>query len=133
MAAGAVVVAAGLLWRSGALPLAPWLKKYGGDALWALLVLLAWSALVPRWKVSGRVVAALATAFAVEFGQLWRPAWLEQVRHTRLGALALGSTFNPPDLLAYAAGIGLGGVLLWQIERRFLQSPVQAGTLDTTL
>jgi hypothetical protein len=35
------------------------------------------------------------------------------IRHTRLGHLVLGSIFNPPDLLAYAAGVGLGALLTW--------------------
>ena len=32
------VVAAGLLWRSGLIPLPHWLSNNGGDALWALMV-----------------------------------------------------------------------------------------------
>lgn len=32
------VVATGLLWRSGLIPLPQWLSNYGGDALWALMV-----------------------------------------------------------------------------------------------
>ena len=32
------VIACGLLWRSGIIPLPQWLSKYGGDALWALMV-----------------------------------------------------------------------------------------------
>jgi hypothetical protein len=33
-----VVVAVGPIWRSHLLPLSPFLRKYGGDALWAVLV-----------------------------------------------------------------------------------------------
>ncbi len=32
------VVAVGLLWRSGLIPLPDWLSNNGGDALWALMV-----------------------------------------------------------------------------------------------
>lgn len=32
------VVAAGLFWRSGLIPLPPEVSKYGGDVLWALMV-----------------------------------------------------------------------------------------------
>lgn len=33
-----LVIGAGLLWRSRFMPVPPFLTKYGGDALWALMV-----------------------------------------------------------------------------------------------
>lgn len=109
------VIAAGLASRKfpGLLP-AP-LGKYPGDALWALMVLLLCGMARPRWPV-GRVAAvALATCFAVEFSQLCQADWLDAIRRTTLGHLVLGSTFHPPDLLAYAVGVSVGAALeaLW--------------------
>ena len=42
------VVACGLLWRSGFIPLPQWLSNNGGDALWALMVFVGFGFLFPR-------------------------------------------------------------------------------------
>lgn len=113
-----LVIGAGLLWRSGLLPLPGWLVKYGGDALWALAVFLGvgW---VFRQSSTGRVaLAAVGCAWGVEFLQLYHAPWIDGIRATRLGRLVLGMTFNAPDLLAYLAGIALGA---WA-ERRLYRS-----------
>ena len=41
------LIACGLLWRSGLIPLPPVVSKYGGDALWALMVLSVWGFCYP--------------------------------------------------------------------------------------
>lgn len=109
--AAIMVVGAGLVWRSALLPLSAFLRKYGGDALWALLIFLLIRFLQPRLKVTSSAVFAFAIAVTVEVGQLCHAPWIEAIRGTRLGALILGTTFNWPDIPAYAAGI-LAGALL---------------------
>ena len=108
------VVAAGLLWRSGFIPLPPVLSKYGGDALWALMVFVGFGFLLPR--ASTFVVALLALTFSwgVEFSQLYHAPWLDAVRATLPGRLVLGNTFNWPDLPAYALGVALGAWAEWR-------------------
>lgn len=103
------VIAAGLFLRS------PWMPqgfatKYGGDALWALVVFLGWGFVLPT--ASTRLVAglAVATSAVVEFGQLYHAPWLDAVRATTLGRLVLGTTFAWGDLLAYLVGIAAGVV-----------------------
>ena len=56
--------------------------------------------------LAGLSVAAVAllVSFGVEFSQLLQYPWLDSVRGTTLGHLVLGSTFNAPDLAAYAVG-----------------------------
>ena len=90
------------------LPLSPFYFKYGGDALWAILVFLGFGLVFRR--TSSLRVALLAFGFscAVEFGQLYHAPWIDSMRATRLGALVLGVAFNWPDLFAYAVGIVLG-------------------------
>lgn len=105
------VIAAGLGWRSGANPVSPFLHKYGGDALWALLVFLGFRCLLIRAALLRVTLATLTFCFAVEFSQLYHAPWIDAIRATRLGALALGSTFNAPDLVAYAAGVAIGFLL----------------------
>lgn len=104
----AAVITTGLLWRSRLMPLPPFALKYGGDALWALMVFVGFGLLLPRR--STLLLAALAIGFstAVEFSQLYHAPWIEALRATLPGRLILGSTFNWPDLPAYALGVALG-------------------------
>ena len=108
------VVAAGLLWRSGLIPLPPWLSNNGGDALWALMVFAGLGFLLPR--ASTRVVCLLALTFAwgVEFSQLYHAPWIDAIRATIPGKLVLGNTFHWPDLPAYAVGIAIGALAEWR-------------------
>lgn len=105
------IVGVGLWWRSGHLPFPQFLVKYGGDALWAWLVFLGLTAVFAKSRTLPLAIAALVVAATVEFLQLHHGPWLEAARSTRLGRLALGTTFNPPDLIAYAVGIAIGAAL----------------------
>ena len=111
------VIAAGVLWRSGLMPLPQWLSNNGGDALWALMVFVGFGFLLPR--ASTLVVALLALTFSwgVEFSQIYHAPWLDAVRATVPGRLVLGTTFNWPDLPAYAVGIALGAWAEWGWQR----------------
>jgi hypothetical protein len=109
------VLAIGLFWRSPHLPFSPFLRKYGADALWALLVYLLLRFIRPSAKATTSAAIAFAFAVFIEFTQLYHAPWIDSLRDTRLGALILGSIFNWPDIPAYAAG-SLIGLL---IERGF--------------
>jgi len=102
-------IGAGLFLRSAWVPQG-FVSKYGGDALWALVVFFGWCLLLPT--ASTRLVAALAvaTSAGVEFGQLYHAPWIDAVRATTLGRLVLGTTFAWGDLLAYLVGIAAGVV-----------------------
>ena len=110
------VVAAGLLWRSDSMPLPPAFSKYGGDALWALMVFLGCGFLLPRASTLTVALLALTFAWGVEFSQLYQAPWIDALRATLPGRLVLGNTFNWPDLPAYALGIGLGVLVEWRIR-----------------
>jgi hypothetical protein len=110
-------IALGLLWRSHLLPLPPSVAKYGGDVLWAVMIFFLVRAVNPRLSLRAGSMVALAFCWLIEFSQLYRAPWIESIRHTRLGHLVLGSTFNPPDLLAYVAGVGIGALLTWSANR----------------
>ncbi|WP_372514438.1 DUF2809 domain-containing protein [Streptomyces fragilis] len=83
------------------------LAKYGGDALYTLLLLALVVLAAPRttpWKAA---TIALAVSWAVEFSQLTGvPAELS--RHSVAARLVLGSTFNAPDLFWYVVGAAAG-------------------------
>ena len=108
------VVAAGLLWRSGLIPLPPWLSNNGGDALWALMVFVGFGFLLPRAYTLTLALLALAFAWGVEFSQLYHAPWLDAVRATIPGRLVLGNTFAWPDLVAYAVGVVIGALAEWR-------------------
>src|SRR5688572_23605215 len=108
--AASVIIAAGLLWRSGLIPLPNAVAKYGGDSLWALLVFVGSGFILAQsttWRV---VLIALCFAWSIEFLQLYHAPWIDWVRSTRIGHLVLGSTFNSPDLAAYTLGIACGAL-----------------------
>lgn len=109
-------MAAGVLWRSGAVPLSPFFSKYGGDALWALMVFFGFGFLFPLLSTVRLMAVTLAFAWAIEFSQMIHTPWLDAIRAHRLGHAVLGSTFNWPDLPAYAVGVAIGG--LWEIRRK---------------
>ena len=105
-----VVVGLGLLWRSNWLPLAPGVAKFGGDALWSLMVFFGFRFLWPSLRIWNAALTALVFSFAIEFSQLYHAPWIDHLRSYRVGGLILGSTFNWPDLGAYAAGVLLGAI-----------------------
>lgn len=108
------VVAAGLLWRSGFIPLPPSFAKYGGDALWALMVFVCFGFLIPRAPTLLVALLTLTFSWGVEFSQLYHAPWIDTIRATIPGKLVLGNTFNWPDLPAYALGIALGALVEWR-------------------
>lgn len=112
------VLALGLVWRSPQLPFPPFLRKYGADALWALLVYLLLRFVRPEAKATTCAVIAFVFAAVVEFTQLYHAPWIDALRATRLGALILGSVFNWPDLPAYAAGSLIGLLLERGFQRK---------------
>ena len=103
-----LVIAAGLGLRSQMIPLPAFVIKYGGDALWALMVFCGIGFLFCRASTLRVGLIAICISCAVEFSQLYHAPWIDAVRGTRLGALALGATFNWPDFIAYAVGVGVG-------------------------
>lgn len=110
-------VGLGLLWRSSHIPLTPFLRKYGGDALWSAMVYLLIRFCAPRMSVGRSATLALGFAVVIEFSQLHHAPWIDSIRRLRLSALILGSTFNWPDIPAYALGILLAAFLDHQMVK----------------
>lgn len=100
----ALVIAAGLASRAVPAIYAA-VGKYPGDALWAAMVFFLLVAACPRKHIVHLALAATFISFAAEFSQLLNYPWLNSLRSTNVGHLLLGSTFNAPDLLAYAVGV----------------------------
>lgn len=80
---------------------------YGGDVLWASMVVWLLALLRPGMAAMRLGVIALTIAASVEVSQLYQAPWINAVRGTRLGALALGHGFLWSDILCYALGVAL--------------------------
>lgn len=101
--AAVLTVAAGLTVRAVG---GGWFGEYAGDALYTVLVYCLVVLVRPDVAPGRAAGIALAVSWLVEFAQLTPiPAALSA--WSPLARLVFGSTFNPPDLLAYAVGAGL--------------------------
>jgi hypothetical protein len=86
------------------------LGKYPGDALWALMVFVAWGLVFPKkptWRI---FVYTLVTACCVETCKLYRTPGLDDFRNSTIGHLLLGSAFSWQNLIAYTMGAVIGAL-----------------------
>lgn len=121
VAAAVLAVGAGLGLRAVA---AGDVAKYGGDALYTVMLLALVVVAAPRLSPARAAAIALAASWAVEFLQLTAvPAELS--RRSTLARLVLGSTFNAPDLAWYAVGAGAG----WLVHSALRRGRRGAGAL----
>jgi hypothetical protein len=114
-AAGAAVVTvgAGLGLRAVA---SGSLAKYGGDALYTVLLLTLVVLVTPRVRPLTAAGTALAVSWAVEFLQL-SGMTAELAQNSAVARLVLGSTFNAPDLFWYAVGAAAGWLVHTALSR----------------
>ena len=116
LACAMVVLILGLASRRYGSYLPPFIATYAGDTLWALLVFLGGSALMPGLRLSYRAGMAVAFAFFIEVSQRYHAPWIDALRDTTLGGLVLGFGFLWSDLLCYGAGIGIGVAAVWAVR-----------------
>ncbi len=102
-----LTIALGLASRRDAPALSSFIATYAGDALWAAMVFWIAALLFPRAKTKTLASVALSISVAVELSQLYHAPWINALRATRLGALALGHGFLWSDLICYAAGVAV--------------------------
>jgi hypothetical protein len=87
------------------------LVKYGGSVLWGTTVFFVVAMAAParsRWTIA---LVSASIALGVELFRLVHYPWLDDFRMTTAGALLLGRTFSPWNMLAYGVGIILGVLL----------------------
>lgn len=116
LACAVLVLALGLASRRCGTHLPPFVATYAGDTLWALLVFLVGSAVMPGLRLSYRAGMAVAFAFFIELSQLYHAPWIDGLRDTTLGGLVLGFGFLWSDLLCYLVGIGIGVAADWAVR-----------------
>jgi len=79
-----------------------------GDILWALMIYFIMRFLFVNRPVKFIVIVSLLFCYAIEFSQLYKAPWINELRHTLFGRLVLGEGFLWSDLLCYTVGVALG-------------------------
>jgi hypothetical protein len=110
-------IAAGLAVRFAPLGLPPFIVKYGGSTLWAVMIYWLLSTLLPSWRIIRVVLLAGAVATAVEFLKLYHSPALNAFRLTLPGIILLGRYFSVWDIVAYWLAILVGALLDVKILR----------------
>jgi hypothetical protein len=94
--------------------------RYGGDILWASMLVWLLALLRPGSTTTTRGLVAIGIATLVELSQLIQSPWLTAARATPIGALVLGQGFLWSDLVCYAIGVSLASLLDARLSRRLL-------------
>jgi len=101
-----MTIVAGLTWRLVPLGLPPFWFKYGGSALWAVMVYWLVATLFPRWRSAEVAAAACGVAAMVELSRLLHTPGADVFRASLAGRLLLGRFFSIWDIVAYWLAIG---------------------------
>ncbi|MBU0679733.1 MAG: DUF2809 domain-containing protein [Verrucomicrobia bacterium] len=96
--------------------LGTWCNIYGGAILYEVFWIAVLAFLFTRWSALACSLIVFLTTCALEFLQLWHPAWLEPARNTIIGQALLGSVFDPYDFIYYVIGSLLGGLIVWSFR-----------------
>jgi hypothetical protein len=103
-----VTAVTGLTVRFASVGLPPFIVKYGGSMLWALMIYWIVSTLLPSWRLPAVAVLAGALATALEFFKLFHSPPVDAFRLTFPGIVLLGRVFSGWDIVAYWLAISLG-------------------------
>ena len=106
-----VTIAAGLAIRVVELGLPPFIVKYGGSMLWAVMIYWAVSTLLPAWRIPALLALTGAIATGVEFFKLYQSSSVNAFRHTLPGIILLGRIFSVWDIVAYWIAIGAAALV----------------------
>jgi len=87
------------------------IEKYAGDTFWAVGAFFLFKFFLPQKNDLHIAGLSLTFCFLTEFSQLYHAPWINAIRNTFLGGLALGFGFQLSDLLCYIAGTALAFLL----------------------
>ena len=107
----AVTVAAGLTIRFAPLGLPPFVVKYGGSTMWALMAYWIVSTFLPSRRPLTVALLTGTLATAVEFVKLYHSPILDAFRLTLPGIVLLGRFFSVWDIVAYWLAISVGALV----------------------
>jgi len=107
----AATVAVGLTFRFVPLGMSPFVVKYGGSTMWALMAYWIVSTLLPSRRLLTVVLLTGTLATAVEFIKLYHAPILDAFRLTLLGIVLLGRYFSAWDIVTYWLAISVGALI----------------------
>lgn len=82
-----------------------------GDVLWATMIYFILRFFYVQSTIRNIAVVSIIICYAIEFSQLYKAEWINNLRHTFFGRMVLGETFLWGDLVSYTAGILIGVVI----------------------
>jgi hypothetical protein len=106
-----VTILCGLVWRLVPLGLPAVFVKYGGSALWAVMVYWLVAFVLPRKAPRSLGFLAAVVAVAVECFKLYHSPGLDAFRLTLAGKLLLGRVFSVRDIVVYWLAIVVAAFL----------------------
>ena len=107
----AATVAAGLAIRFAHLGLPFALVKWGGSALWAVMIYWVISTVFGSRRMVRNIFLSGTIATAIEFIKLYDATWLDAFRRTLPGIILLGRIFTVRDIAAYWIAIVIAAML----------------------
>jgi hypothetical protein len=107
----AATVAVGLTFRFVSLGLSPFVVKYGGSTMWALMAYWIVSTLLTSRRLLTVVFLTGTLATAVEFVKLYHSPLLDAFRLTFPGIVLLGRYFSVWDIIASWLAISVGALM----------------------
>ncbi|MBN1988769.1 MAG: DUF2809 domain-containing protein [Bacteroidales bacterium] len=82
-----------------------------GDAIWVAMVFVL-VAIALKKSLTGKIAfTSLLFCYAIEITQLYHAPWINSIRATTLGGLALGYGFLWSDLAAYTIGVSVAALM----------------------
>jgi hypothetical protein len=94
-----------------------------GDILWGLMVYFIVGFLFINKSIRWVSIVSLLFCYGIEFSQLYQAPWINNIRHTVIGGLVLGETFAWTDMLCYAIGVNVGGLINEMLDKRRANRP----------
>lgn len=79
-----------------------------GDILWATMVYFMVRFIFTTKPEKFVAIVSLLFCYAIEFSQLYKAPWINNLRHSLFGRLVLGDTFLWTDLVCYTVGVAIG-------------------------
>ena len=100
-----LVIILGLASRRFSAYLPVFVSENAGDMLWAIMVYLGFRGLFLSKSLLFAAFVSFGFCYLIEFSQLYKTPWLNNLRHTVPGALVLGQGFLLVDLVRYTVGL----------------------------
>ncbi len=112
-----ITIALGVGSRKFPTILPEFIQLYAGDTLWTLCAYFLIVTIFRNLEIRRAVIAAAYFSYFIEITQFYHAEWIDSIRGTTIGALALGFGFHWEDLVCYTLGALMGGAIEFYVIR----------------